>query len=197
MQLAIWWSTNSETQYPTNTHFEKRGLVTTYAVSICLTGISKSNENHVNPTWTPPMFSWGCVDQLRLSLVTRASGHKYCTDVKSETKLTSRKGTTVMQVSHVTRSWKLLILTHASILQPLQSMSSQQKAWHPPALSAKGLAEIDDVKAAATARRNAEENQIVCEDIKWTWMVSRTIPCFNTLNDILHDLEKTRNWSTV
>jgi hypothetical protein len=47
----------------------------------------------------------------------------------------------------------------------MQLLSIQQKKGHDSALSSRGLAEIDDAKAAATARTIAEEIRIVYEDM--------------------------------
>lgn len=54
---------------------------------------------------------------------------------------------------------------HLPQVQSLQLLSIQQKKGHDSALSSRGLAEIDDAKAAATARTIAEEKRIVREDM--------------------------------
>jgi hypothetical protein len=53
----------------------------------------------------------------------------------------------------------------------MQLLSIQQNQGHDPALSSRGLAEIDDAKAAATARIIAEEKRMVYEDMIWDQII--------------------------
>jgi hypothetical protein len=72
-----------------------------------------------------------------------------------------------MQVSYVINPGKLLKLTQAPPHGPQVSHSESfvQKKSHCSTSASMGLAEIDDAKAATTARTIAEEKRIVSEDV--------------------------------
>ncbi|KAG2039435.1 hypothetical protein BDR03DRAFT_951912 [Suillus americanus] len=52
-------------------------------------------------------------------------------------------------------------------MQLLHYLSCRQKKSHVSTAASKGAAEIDDAKAAATARTVAKAKRIVCEDVRW------------------------------
>lgn len=79
-----------------------------------------------------------------------------------------RQKISTMQVSHIIKSRKMLILTHTLKVhcEVLQCESVKQNLAQWSALSVSlvaGMAETDDAKAVMTARTNAEVKRIVCD----------------------------------